>query len=361
MIEYENLNKVNAHFSKTFLVETKKLLKSGQFILGKNVTDFEHNFAKYNKSNYCVSVANGLDALHLSLKICNFAKGSEIIVPSNTYIATIFSIINNGLKPVLVEPDINTYNINPFLIEEKITAKTKAIIVVHLYGKACNMNAISNICNKYNLLLIEDCAQAHGAKYFGQNVGTFGNYGAFSFYPTKNLGALGDAGCILTKTAIEAIALKTIRNYGSLIKYNNMTIGVNSRMDELQAVFLNIKLKQLNKINNHKRKLAKLYLKNLKSDFIKPVIEHGYHDVYHIFNIRHPKRDKLREYLLKNNIKTEIHYPIAPHNQQALQGFFKKQKFPISEKIHNTTVSLPISFFHSEKDIYKIIETINKF
>lgn len=361
MIEYENLRKVNEPFFKNFKCSFNELLKSGRYILGNNVNIIEREFASYCGSKYCVGVASGLDALILSLKAFDFEKESEVIVPSNTYIATILSIIHNQLKPVLVEPDIKTYNIDPYKIEEKITSKTKAIIVVHLYGKACNMNPIIKIAKKYNLKIIEDCAQAHGAEYKNKKGGTFGDLGAFSFYPTKNLGALGDAGAITTDNIELFEKIKCIRNYGEKVKYNNEFIGFNSRLDEIQAGFLSIKLKKLDEINKHKRMLAKIYMKNLKDCYIKPLIEKDYFDVYHIFNIRHSKRDKLRDFMLKNKIQTSIHYPIPPHKQKAMKGILDYSNYPISEEIHNTILSLPISYFHTKDDIYKVIEIMNEF
>jgi dTDP-4-amino-4,6-dideoxygalactose transaminase len=361
MIEYENLRKVNAPFFKDLKCSFDELLKSGHYILGNNINTFEKEFASYCGSKNCIGVASGLDALILSLKVFEFGKESEVIVPSNTYIATILSIIHNQLKPVLVEPDIRTYNIDPYKIEEKITSKTKAIIVVHLYGKACDMDPIIKITKRYNLKLIEDCAQAHGAEYKGKKVGTFGDLGAFSFYPTKNLGALGDAGAITTDNIELAEKIKCLRNYGEKIKYNNEFIGFNSRLDEIQAGFLSIKLKKLDEINKHKRMLAKIYMKNLKDCYIKPLLEKDYFDVYHIFSIRHPKRDILKDFLLKNKIQTSIHYPIPPHKQKAMQGILNCACYPISEEIHNTILSLPISYFHTKDDIYQVIEIMNKF
>jgi dTDP-4-amino-4,6-dideoxygalactose transaminase len=284
-----------------------------------------------------------------------------VIVPSNTYIATILSIVHCGLKPVLVEPDIKTYNIDPKKIEDKITSKTKAVMVVHLYGKSCEMDPIVETCRKHNLRLIEDCAQSHGAQYKGKNTGTFGNFGAFSFYPTKNLGALGDAGGVTTNDGELANKITKLRNYGFGKKYYNDFIGYNSRLDEVQASFLIVKLKKLKMINSHKRELASLYHENLKEDFIKPVVDPDFKDVYHIYNVRHAERDKLREYLLKNEIKTEIHYPLPPHKQKAMEGIIKEKYFPISEKIHETTLSLPCSFGHSREQIMKVIEVMNKF
>ncbi|MDP3684127.1 MAG: DegT/DnrJ/EryC1/StrS family aminotransferase [Ignavibacteria bacterium] len=361
MIEYENLGELNKPFFEEYKTSFEKTLSSGWYILGKNVKQFEEGFAAYNQSKYCVGVTSGLDALILSLKAFNFEKDSEVIVPSNTYIATILSVLHCGLKPVLVEPDIKTYNIDPRKIEEKITSKTKAIMIVHLYGKPCEMNPILVLKEKYKLVLIEDCAQSHGAKYFGKLTGTFGEFGAFSFYPTKNLGALGDAGAVLTDDASLAKTIKRLRNYGSDVKYYNEIVGYNSRLHEMQAGFLSIKLKHLDEINNHKRKLAQIYFDNLKDDFIIPVVEENVFDVFHIFNIRHPKRDELKEYLLKYEIKTEIHYPVPPHKQKAMEGIISEAHFPISEEIHATTLSLPISFYHQEDDIYKIVEVLNKF
>ena len=361
MIEYENLGKLNKPFFEDYEKAFKQTLESGWYILGNKVTSFENEFANYCETKHCVGLANGLDALILALRAFNFEKGSEVIVPSNTYIATILSIVHNGLAPILVEPDIATYNIDPKKIEEKITSKTRAIMVVHLYGKVCEMDAINTIAKKHNLKVIEDCAQAHGAKFKNKKAGNWGDFGAFSFYPTKNLGAIADAGAITTNELSLTETIKTLRNYGSKVKYINELVGFNSRLDEIQAAFLSIKLKHLDAINDHKRKLADLYSRNLKPDFIKPVVHHDYHDVYHIYNIRHTKRDKLKDYLLSNDIKTEVHYPIAPNKQKAMIGLLDKQQTPIAEEIHQTTLSLPISYYHTEQDVLKVIEVMNKF
>ena len=361
MIEYENLAKLNKPFFVEYEKAFKETLESGWYILGTKVQTFENEFAAYCDTKHCIGLANGLDALILALRAFDFEKGSEVIVPSNTYIATILSIVQNGLIPVLVEPDIATYNIDPKKIEEKITSKTRAIMVVHLYGKMCEMDTINTIAKKHNLKVIEDCAQAHGAKYKNKKAGNWGDFGAFSFYPTKNLGALADAGGMTTNDNQLAESIRTLRNYGSKQKYYNETVGWNSRLDEVQAAFLSIKLKALDKINEHKRMLAELYLGNLKSDFITPIVHPDFHDVYHVFNIRHPKRDALKESLLKNEIRTEIHYPLAPNKQKAMIGILDKQPSPIAEEIHQTTLSLPISFYHTEQDILKVIEAMNKF
>lgn len=360
MIEYENLKNLNQPFFEKYKEKFDTTLSSGWYILGNNVDTFEKEYSNYVGSNYCVGLASGLDALSLALRCFDFPQGAEVIVPSNTYIATILSIVQNGLKPVLVEPDINTYNIDPTLIQEKISPNTCAIMVVHLYGKCCQMDSIIEIAKNFDLRIIEDCAQSHGSKFKEKISGSFGDFGAHSFYPTKNLGALGDAGALTTDNIMLAEKIKALRNYGSKVKYVNDYIGFNSRLDEIQAGFLSVKLKALNEINEHKRKLAKIYLENLNSNFIKPVVDKDYFDVYHIFNIRHPKRNELREYLLKHEIKTEIHYPIAPHKQKAMKGILEGN-FPISEEIHSTTLSLPISFYHTENEIHQVIEILNDF
>jgi dTDP-4-amino-4,6-dideoxygalactose transaminase len=361
MIEYENLGKANQPFFEEYQQVFQQVLKNGWYILGENVRKFEEEFGSYCNTRFCSGTANGLDALILSLKAFQFSAGDEVIVPSNTYIATILAIVHNGLKPVLVEPDIRTYNIDPDKIEEKISHRTKAILVVHLYGKVCEMDKIIAIANKHSLKIIEDCAQAHGASFKGTRAGNFGHFGAFSFYPTKNFGALGDAGAITTNDEKLYNIINTLRNYGSKIKYHNELVGYNSRLDELQAALLLVKLKQLDTLTEYKRKLAQLYQEGLKNDFIKPCKHSDYYDVYHIYNIRHEHRDKLKEYLLQNEIKTEIHYPIAPNKQKAMIGILDEQPTPIAEEIHRTTLSLPISFFHTESDIEKVIKIANRF
>ena len=362
MIEYENLNKLNHPFNIEFLELFKKTLSKGWYILGDEVSQFEKEFADFCGAKFCVSVANGLDALTLSLLTFNFPKKSEIIVPSNTYIATILAIINSGHIPVLIEPDIRTYNINESLIEPHITEKTKAIMPVHLYGRLCNMPEILNIATKYNLKVIEDAAQAHGSSYNNKKAGAWGDITAFSFYPTKNLGALGDGGAITTNNIELADNIRILRNYGSRTKYYNEMIGTNSRLDEIQAGFLRIKLRNIDNINIHKNRLAVIYNEELsEKKYVKPLIDKDYYHVYHIYNIRHEQRDKLRTYLEAKGIKTEIHYPIAPNKQIAMQDIFKEIKTPIAEEIHNTTLSLPISYFHSESDIAYICKELNKF
>jgi dTDP-4-amino-4,6-dideoxygalactose transaminase len=368
-IDYENLKLLNQPYYDTYVEGLKKVLDSGWFILGNEVKNFEDNFAKYIQSEHFLGLASGLDALEIAIKVSDLPADSEIIVPSNTYIATINAILNTGHKPVFVEPNPATSNIDPKRIEEKITSKTKAIMLVHLYGLPCEMAPILSLCKKYNLFLYEDCAQSHGATYNGKMTGTFGDFGAFSFYPTKNLGALGDAGGLSIQDEALFQKTKAFRNYGSNIKYHNEYIGDNSRLDELQAVFLNIKLKALDTITAHKRNLATIYLEHLdRNKFELPTEPNGCKHVYHIFNIKCDDRDKLKQYLLNNQIKTEIHYPIAPCDQKSIKDEFAKRNwiipmndFEIAKQIHATELSLPISTIHSAEDIYHVIEIMNKF
>lgn len=360
MIEYENLYLLNKPFMEQYRESFADSLDKGWFILGDKVKTFENQFAAYCGAGYCAGLASGLDALVLALRYFDFPEGAEVIVPSNTYIATILAIYNNGLVPVLVEPDINTYNIDPLKIEASITSKTIAIMVVHLYGKCCDMGAVMEIAEKHDLKVIEDCAQAHGATFKTKQAGTFGDFGAFSFYPTKNLGALGDGGALVANNNLVIDKIKALRNYGCHEKYYNNDIGINSRLDEIQAGFLSVKLPFLDEINTHKQKLAMIYQERLKTDFIKPVLHQDFKDVYHIYTVRHPERDRLREHLLKHHIKTEIHYPVPPHQQKALKDKLKGN-YPIAELIHQTTLSLPVSYCHTETEIEKVIDVMNKF
>jgi dTDP-4-amino-4,6-dideoxygalactose transaminase len=361
MIEYESLANTNAAFINDYHTAFETVINSGWYILGKQVADFEQEFANYCGTKYCIGVASGLDAIILSLKALNLPENAEVIVPSNAYIACILGVINAGYKPVLVEPDIDTYNIDPLKIERAITGKTKAILAVHLYGKMCDMTSINIIAKKYDLKVIEDCAQAHGAQHWDKKAGNWSDAGAFSFYPTKNLGALGDGGAITTNDADIADRLFYLRNYGSKIKYENKYIGYNSRLDELQAAFLRKKLLKLDDINTHKRKLAKIYFDKIENRFMKPSRQAENYDVFHIFNIRCNKRDELKKHLFERGIKTEIHYPIPPHKQTAYQNLFNSEEFPISEDIHTTTLSLPIALFHTADEVNYIADCINGF
>lgn len=369
MIEYENLHYLNLPYEKEYRETFDLLLQKGWYILGEQVSAFEQEFARYMDSNHFLGLASGLDALEISLKVLDLPPGSGIIVPSNTYIATVNSIIQTGHIPIFVEPDPTTCLIDANRIEEKINDNVRALMVVHLYGLSCEMDKISEICRKRGLYLIEDCAQSHGATFRGKHTGTFGTFGAFSFYPTKNLGALGDAGGISMSSEEQYQKVKAFRNYGSHIKYQNEYIGDNSRLDEIQAAFLRIKLRNLEQITAHKRKLAALYEQYLdKSKYIKPIEPDGYRHVYHIYNIRHPERDKLKAYLLENNIKTEIHYPIPPCNQKSIQDVYKQKgwsipwdDFTIAKEIHETELSLPVSTIHSEEQILHVIDVLNRF
>jgi dTDP-4-amino-4,6-dideoxygalactose transaminase len=359
MIKFLDLHKLNKPFEAQFLAKTKAFLDNGWYILGDEVKQFETSFATYSKSKHCIGVGNGLDALVLILKaniqLGNIKKGDEVIVPANTYIASILAILQADLIPVFVEPNIETYNIDPNLIEEKITSKTKAILVVHLYGQLAEMNKINAICATHNLLVIEDAAQAHGLPFSGNHTR------AFSFYPGKNLGALGDGGAITTNDDALAEILFSLRNYGSNKKYHNDFIGVNSRLDELQAAFLNIKLPNLNTENQERKKIAKRYLSEIKNNKIQLPVCNNFNDhVFHLFVIRTESRDVLQEYLFKNGIETVIHYPIPPHIQKALQEF-NHLSLPITEKIHQEVLSLPISSVLTDEEITHIIATLNSY
>lgn len=363
MIEFENLHLSNEKFFSEFSSSFNETLNSGWYILGNRVSEFEQSFAEFCGAEYCIGVASGLDALMLSIRAHEFPEDSEIIVPSNTYIATILSIMQNGFTPILVEPNMGTYNIEASEIAKHITDKTAAIMVVHLYGKLCEMDKIGELAKEKGLKVFEDCAQAHGASLNGKRAGNWSDAASFSFYPTKNLGALGDAGAVVTNDKEVYERIRMLRNYGSNVKYYNEHVGFNSRLDELQAGFLSVKLKYLDQITAHKRGLAQIYLNELKS-VILPEVHDGYFDVYHIFNIRTEQRDVLKQHLLDNGIKSEIHYPVPPHKQVAFKSFLGNSEagsYPISEKIHETTLSLPISYGNTESEINEVCKVINGF
>jgi dTDP-4-amino-4,6-dideoxygalactose transaminase len=324
-IPYENLAAVNQRYRPLLEAATQQVLDAGWYILGNKVKDFETAFATYCGVQHCIGVGNGMDALLLSLEALQLPAGSEVLVPSNTYIAGILAIVRAGLKPVLVEPDEATCNIDPDLIEQHITSNTKAIMVVHLYGKCCAMDKVMAIANAHKLWVIEDAAQAHGAMLANKKTGSFGHIAAFSFYPTKNLGAIGDAGAVCTNDERLAAAIAKLRNYGSNKKYYNELPGTNSRLDELQAAFLLAKLPLLDEANAHKQKLAQVYFNTLDRNIQMPVVQENYVDVHHIFHIRHSQRDALKQWLHEQGIGTEIHYPVAPVHQQAMQTFLQGQ------------------------------------
>jgi dTDP-4-amino-4,6-dideoxygalactose transaminase len=361
MIEFEDLGKANAPFFAEYQRAFESVLRSGRYILGDAVRAFEADFAAYCGVPHCTGVASGLDALTLALKAFGFPAGGEVVVPSNTFIATILSILHAGLTPVLVEPDLRTYNLDPEKLAARITPRTVAVVMVHLYGKCADVARIEVLARQHHLKLIEDASQAHGARIGTRKAGSLGDAAAFSFYPTKNLGALGDGGGVTTRDPALQAALQSLRNYGSRVKYYNDVPGYNSRLDEVQAAFLRVKLARLDEINARKRQLAALYLQGLKEDFVKPVVEEGYFDVYHIFNVRHPHRDALRAYLLEHGVKTEIHYPVPPARQQAMRGILDSFDCPIADTIHQTTLSLPLSYAHAADEVYRVIEVMNGF
>jgi dTDP-4-amino-4,6-dideoxygalactose transaminase len=361
MIEYENLFKSNVSFMTEYETVFRETLNTGWFVLGNQVKQFEEEYAHFCGSKFAIGVASGLDALTLSILSLELPAHSEILVPSNTYIASVLAIIHAGHKPVLVEPNPHTYNLNPHNLKKALSSKTKAILPVHLYGKLCEMEEIMLFAKEYGLKVIEDCAQAHGANFKGVKAGNWGHANAHSFYPTKNLGAIGDGGAITTNDENLYDRLVHLRNYGSKIKYHNKYKGLNSRLDEIQAAFLRVKLKSLDKITAHKRRLASVYMNELSDKFIKPTSENDYFDVYHIFAIRYERRDELKQFLKEKGVMTEIHYPIPPHQQEGFRADFSGLIFPISEEIHQTELSLPIAYFHSEDDIRTVAKYMNSF
>ena len=357
MYSFLGLKTLNSYYQKKFHFALSKILKSGIFILGKELENFEKEFAYYSETKYSIGVGNGLDAIFLTLKAWNIGNNDEVIVPSNTYIATWLAVTHAGAKPVAVEPNIYTYNIDPYKIEKAITKKTKAIIAVHLYGQPADMRPILKIAKKYKLKVLEDAAQAHGALYRGKKVGSLADAAAFSFYPTKNLGALGDGGAITTNDFKLYNNLKILRNYGSKIKNKHIVAGFNSRLDEIQAAFLRIKLLKLDEENNYKKKLVKIYNKLLKdSKIILPSILKWVEPAWHLFVIRTKNRNKLIKKLNNLKIETSIHYPKTPNKQIAYKKL--KNSFLISENLSREIISLPLGKHLKEKDIKKICLSI---
>ena len=361
MIKFLDLHKINERFRKETDDRIKQVLDSGWYLLGEQDKIFEKNFAAYCGAKHCIGCANGLEALSLIIKGYGFGTGDEIIVPANTYIASILAITQNGCTPVLVEPDITTYNINPDLIEEKITSKTKAIMVVHLYGQAVQMEKIWQIAKKHNLKIIEDSAQAHGAIYQNKKTGNLGDASGFSFYPGKNLGCLGDGGCVTTNDDELAFKIRAIANYGSDYKYHHIFKGVNSRLDEIQAAVLDVKLKYLDEDNKRRRQIAKYYRENIKNkEIILPDTYNEDSHVWHIFAIRTKNRDKLQKYLEKNEIQTNIHYPVPPHKQECYKELCHLS-FPITEQIHKEVLSLPMSPVLTDEEAEKVVNVLNEY
>jgi len=340
-----------------------RVLSSGWFVLGEEVKQFEHEFASYCNTSYCIGVANGLDALHLILRAYSIGPGDEVIVPSNTYIATWLAVNHCGALPIPVEPVIETYNIDPSLIESAITAKTKAIIVVHLYGQPVDMDPINEIAKKHGLKVIEDCAQAHGALYKGRKVGSLGDAAAFSFYPGKNLGALGDGGAVTTCDPQLAEKIRSLRNYGSHIRYHNKLKGYNSRLDEIQSAFLRVKLPTLDADNSNRSAIASYYSEGLLGikGLTLPKIAFGCEHVWHLYVVRHAKRDELQSRLAELGIGTMIHYPIPPHLQPAYKDLgMLEGAFPISEAIHREILSLPIGPTITFKEADAVIAAVKR-
>jgi dTDP-4-amino-4,6-dideoxygalactose transaminase len=365
MIKFLDLKKINTPYETAFQEKLKSVLENGWYILGNEVEAFESNFANYCGTKHCIGVGNGFDALVLIFKgyiqLGKLQKGDEVIVPANTYIASILAILEADLIPVLVEPKLETYNLNPDLISGKLTSKTKAILAVHLYGQLAEMDVINEIAQQNNFLVIEDAAQAHGAiSDFGKS-GNVSNAAAFSFYPGKNLGALGDGGAVTTNDDALAKVIQSLRNYGSEAKYKNEFIGVNSRLDELQAAFLNVKLSNLDAENDVRKVIAKRYLSEIKNDkIILPFWDLSHNHVFHLFVIRTDNRDELQQYLLQNGIQTMIHYPVPPHKQKAFSTW-NHLSFPITEKIHNEVLSLPMSPVMTTDEADFIISILNQY
>lgn len=367
MIKFLDLQKLNKIYEHEFEQAYGKFLSSGQYILGSELKQFETNFAAYCGTKHCIGVGNGFEALVLILKgyleLGELNKGDEVIVPANTFIASILAIMEAGLSPVLVEPNNDIFTISSERIEEAITWKTRAIMPVHLYGQLANMQAIDAIAKEQGLLIIEDAAQAHGAwNSEGNKAGSFGDAAAFSFYPAKNLGALGDGGAIVTNNNELATIVKKLRNYGCSTKYVNDYRGVNSRLDEIQAMFLNIKLKDLDLQNELRIQIAKAYLTNISNPKIKLPHFSGENDhVFHQFVVRVEDREDFVKYLSDNGVETLIHYPIPPHKQKALLQELGHLKLPITEKIHEQVVSVPLNPILSKNEINTIIELLNTY
>ncbi len=349
-------------YQEEFEAKALEVLRSGWYILGNEVKNFEQEFAEYVGAKHCVGLASGLDALWIAFRILGIGAGDEVIVQGNTYIASVMGITMNGATPVFVEPD-EYFNIDADKIEEKITDKTKAVLVVHLYGQASNMKPIVELCHKYNLKLVEDCAQAHGAKFDGQQIGTFGDIGCFSFYPSKNLGAFGDAGAITTNSDKIAEDVRVFRNYGSEKRYYNKVVGANSRLDEIQAGFLRVRLSHLDELAEEKKRICERYLKELNNDKIElPRIREGATHIWHQFVIKCDQRDDLMQYLDEKGIGTIIHYPIPPHLSEAYAYLgVKEGALPITEKYAKTVLSIPLYNGMTSEEQDRVIEAINSY
>lgn len=360
-IPFAEFNTLHEEIKEEMYEAFERVYNAGWFINGTNVESFEKNFANYCNSKYCIGCGNGLEAIELILRGYGIGKGDEVIVCSHTFIASALAISKAGATPVLVEPEMDYYLIDPSKIEEKITDKTKAIIAVQLYGQTCNMDEINDIAKKHNLKVIEDAAQAHGATYKGKKVGSLADAAAFSFYPGKNLGALGDAGAVVTNDEDLAKKVREYANYGSTIKYHHNIKGTNSRLDELQAAFLDVKLQKLDETNENRRKIARKYLESIKNELIllPKVAEYNEH-VWHVFVIRTQQRELLQEYLKQNGINTVIHYPIPIHKQIAYSEY-SDLSLPNAEELGNTVLSLPLYYGMSDDEIAYVVDTLNNY
>lgn len=360
-IKYTDFERMHKPIEKELEQCYKEVFDSQWFIQGRKLEQFEREFAEYCQTDYCVGVGNGLDALRLILQACDIGEGDEVIVPSNTFIATVLAISYTGASPVFVEPDISTLLINPDLIEEKITSRTKAIMVVHLYGRIAEMEKIMDIAEKHNLKVFEDCAQAHGVIRNGIKAGAWGDAGAFSFYPGKNLGALGDAGAVTTNNKELAEKVRALGNYGSRIKYKHEYKGVNSRLDELQAGFLSVKLKYLDKWTQERKEIADKYYKGIKNEKIK-LPSYTKENVYHIFPMLADNRNQLQKYLEEKGIHCLIHYPTAIHLQEAYRDMgLKRGAYPLAERICDTELSIPLYPGITDGEIQYVIDAINEY
>lgn len=364
MIPFLDLKNINAQYRDELIEACTRVIDSGWYITGNELTDFEQNFASYCGTKHAIGVANGLEALTLTLRawkeLGKLKDGDEIIVPANTYIATILAITTNNLIPILVEPDLTTYNLCPKKTESAVTDKTRAILPVHLYGQLADMPALMGIAEQHNLLVLEDSAQAHGASINSKKAGNWGDASAFSFYPGKNLGALGDAGAVTTNDDELANTLRALRNYGSHEKYKNLFQGVNSRLDEIQAAMLNVKLPYLDKEIDHRRQVAQAYLEGINNPYITLPNQAGDAHVWHVFVVRCEQRDALHEHLANHGIQTLIHYPIPPHKQQAYKEW-NDLSYPVSEQIHDQVLSLPMGPTLSLNEVASIVNICNSF
>jgi len=365
VIKFLDLQKINAQYSKELKEAANRVIDSGWYVLGKELETFERNYASFCGTKRAIGVANGLDALRLIFKayinLGVMKKGDEVIVPANTYIASVLAISDNDLTPVFVEPNANTFNLDSTKLEAAITKNTKAILTVHLYGQISIDQRMLELCANYNLKLIEDGAQSHGAQWNGKVSGAIGDAAAHSFYPAKNLGALGDAGAVTTNDEHLANTIAALRNYGSHTKYENAFQGLNSRLDEIQAAFLNVKLKHIQEDIAGRRKVAQYYLDQITNPLIRlPEVVQDKGHVWHLFVVRTDNRDGLQEYLLEHGIQTLIHYPIPPHKQGAYRAF-NPMSFPITEQMHKEVLSLPISAFMTDNEIKQVSQSLNSY